>query len=78
MRSYYVLYRCDVHKSTASFYLAGVFCRTKLEKAIRELVRKGEMEFNEDLKCLNELELRQVNTNLVYGHIEDVILNELV
>jgi hypothetical protein len=72
----FALFYCDAWKTPGSMRLAGIYDNiTTMKKHIRTARNNGDMKFDADLDVFRTID--ELNTILVFGHIERRILNEI-
>ncbi|QST02543.1 hypothetical protein IMZ31_24140 (plasmid) [Pontibacillus sp. ALD_SL1] len=76
MDKLYVYYHCDQWKMTNSYHLVGVFTEDKVKEVVIKDLRKGDVECSDrDEDEIIKMDIRTLDTLLVYGHIQPVELN---
>lgn len=76
-KSYYALFRCDEWKSKSSMSLVGVFTQDRLISQLNKEIEEGDMEFGRD-GSLNALPIRDIESSLKYGFIQELSINEVL
>lgn len=79
MKKVFVVFLCDIWKSSNSMQFEGVFTnRSKLNKTIKELVSEGSIEVREGFKIdyIKYSSIEELNNNIHHIFIDDVVVNE--
>ncbi|MFW6025664.1 MAG: hypothetical protein ACOCRX_04915 [Candidatus Woesearchaeota archaeon] len=75
-RKYYILNTCDAWKSYDSFGLVGIFTWSELIKIIKRKIKSKVFEFNGEIRNMINKSPRELNTNLEYGFVQEIKINE--
>ncbi|MCQ4924915.1 hypothetical protein NE686_17570 [Tissierella carlieri] len=72
---FYALFSCDEWKGYSSMRLIGEFTREGLNNQLNKEVEGGNMEFSES-DALEELSIKEIDSSLSYGFIQELLINE--
>lgn len=78
MEKYYILFNCDEWKMHDSMKIVGVFDLSMLIDTLKTRINSKEYEFEGDTEDIDTMSIREINTSLRYGDIQEVEINEVL
>ena len=76
-KGHFALFSCDDWKSHSSMSLVGVFTKDELINQLNKEIEVGDMEFGRD-NSLELLSIRDIESSLKYGFIQELSINEVL
>lgn len=76
-RKHYALFSCDSWKSFDSMSFIGVFTFNALKKVIKRKIKNDDFEIGlVNVNEIDNMEVQEINSRLMYGYIEEITINE--